>query len=162
VLIAFIILAWKVCCYNRRKKTTGESNSKEDHHHPPYPQPPSEIYEATKNLGPNSCKWPPRSISEFLLTNFISIATSTLVDPYLITNSFNNSLISQDDSFKRMEMPEPVLKWKESVNHSAFNLPMQKVAQPFELDSTTIKLHDDDNKESIPCTYLICTLLIAT
>ena len=101
----------------------------------------------------------------FFSSNLISIATSTLVDPYLITNGFNNSLISQDDSFKRTAIPEPVLKWRESVvkNHSALDLPEPMVSKLDPTGTTTttttgIRLHDDDdddNKKLISCTYLL-------
>ena len=103
----------------------------------------------------------------FFFSNLISIATSTLVDPYLITNGFNNSLISQDDSFKRTAIPEPVLKWRESVvkNHSALDLPEPMVSKLDPTGGTTtttgIRLHDDDDdddddddKKLISCTYL--------
>ena len=88
----------------------------------------------------------------YFLTNFISIATSTLVvDPYLVTNNFDNSLISKDVSFKGMTIPAPVLKWRESVNHpshSAHQLPELKI-------DPTIQLHvnddddDDDDKNQL-------------
>jgi hypothetical protein len=103
------------------------------------------------------------SICEFFLKQ-ISIATSTLVDPYLITNNFDNSLISKDDSFKRTTMPEPVLKRRESVNHhSALDLPEPTIMvahhQPEpELPEVnppvdpTIQLHDDKNSITTTCT----------
>lgn len=64
-----------------------------------------------------------------------------------------------------MEMPEPVLKWREPFNRSALDLPTKPmVVQPSELqpaDPTTIKLRDDDDKKgSITCTYLIFYLFI--
>ena len=62
LLFGIIIFIWRMGCFNKRlgrkKTTTGESNSKEDHPLSlPYPQPPSERYEATKELEPNNCKW---------------------------------------------------------------------------------------------------------
>jgi hypothetical protein len=165
LLLTIILLVWKVGCWNNlRNKTTtandSESNSKKVHQLSlPYPHPPSEIYEATKTLGPNSRKcWPNHDPVYVNFFYTISIATSTLVDPYLVTNNFNNSLISQDDSFKRMVMPEPVLKWRESVNHSAGYYPELMVAQPFKVEPhPSIQLYDDDDKKSIPCAYLIYT-----
>lgn len=101
-----------------------------------------------------------KSFEFFFKRTFISIATSTLIDPYLVTNGIDKSLISQDDSFKQMTLPEPVLnlEGRESVtNHSGLDLPQPMIDQPSELQvDDTIQLHnhenDDDKKESPTCT----------
>jgi len=145
LLFGFLITVWKMGGFDKRRKktTTGESNSKEAEKQLPslpYPQPPSEIYEdaSLKEHEPDT-------------------STSIVADPFLVTDGFDNSPISRDNSFKQMTMPELALKWRKSVNHSTFDLPGPMVAQSsskLQLDPI-IKLHDhddddDDKKESTP------------
>ena len=171
LLFLIILVVWKTGCFDsEREDTTADgdlvSKSKEDNPSQlplPYPQPPSENYETTKGLGPNTCKWchHDRILWKFL-TDFIFIATTTLVDPYLVTKNIDNSLISKEDSFKRTEIPEPALKRRESVNHSVIvdlpspePEPMVGAHQLPELKlGPTIELYEDD-KKSNKRTYLI-------
>ncbi|KAF8157897.1 hypothetical protein B0H34DRAFT_844631 [Crassisporium funariophilum] len=88
------VIAWRVGTTKLRKKKDAASTSK-SRKIPlsvPYPQSPT--------YNKYDCE-PKRSGDD-------SAANATLLDPYHVVNTLDDSLISKDDSFKRAAVPAPV------------------------------------------------------